>query len=147
MNRILFSVNPLDRTTDFMIVDGEVVKNESTRFQIEKQLNTFHHLKKIFSDDFFTIYKGDDFFVLNSFYKEKDEGDRQIYYVYKINDSLSIDQILGFLEKDSSVIERTIDKENVLKTLKLIKEHKNYKLLAKAILGIGIGILCYLLFK
>lgn len=148
MNRILFSPNPLDRTIDYLIVDGENVNNEKLRFQIEKQLNNFDHLKKIFSDQFLTLYKGDDSLIIKSFYKQKDESERQIYYVYKINTGLSIDQILEFLEKDSLMIGRTIDREQVLETLKLIKEHKNYKLLAGAILGIvAIGILSYLLFK
>ncbi|MGV0957233.1 hypothetical protein ACTS91_12630 [Empedobacter falsenii] len=130
MERILFSPNPSDRSQDFMVINGTIENDKFKRSKIGKEIVDYDNLKKLFSDDFCTVYKGDDFIVLRSLYKERDEANRLIYYVYKIDSKIDIEEILNHLEKDSKAIERTFDREAVVQILSNIKKSPNYKLLA-----------------
>lgn len=128
MKRILVSQNENNNGTDYIVIDGKLENSEEVIRQVSKKIFSTDNWRRIHKDDFLEVKKNGNELLLKSYYEDKDIAGRSIYYLYVIeNDDDDIDAVLGFLEKDSEVINRTLDKERTLQTIKSIKSDKKLK--------------------
>lgn len=149
MKRILLSQSENTDGSDYIIVDGVLIKNEAESLNYFKVINNDKDFKEIYKDDFVNIKRKDNQILIYSHYIEKDKAGRNIFYLYLINDKDDdFDKIIEDLEEDSKVINRTIDREKVLKSFEKIKNNKSTKKKINGLILAFFGILLIgLLFK
>lgn len=150
MERILVSQNENNNGTDYLIVNGLLLKDEDSVVKYGRILSKTDQWEELYKDEFLEIRKNDKKLVFKSFYYDKDIVGRSIYYLYIIEkEQENYEQILEQLREDSFIIERTFDKDRVLELISRMENNNSAKkkINQYLIIGIGIAFLIYLLTK
>ncbi|MBS1570795.1 MAG: hypothetical protein JST62_00155 [Bacteroidetes bacterium] len=148
MERILMTQNEYNNGTDYIVVDGKLIENKDSIMQYNKEFSDILKWKKLASDNDIEIRKNRNRILFKSFYNENDVVGRSIYYMYLIDKDSDYNTLIDFLENDSKVINRTIDRMAVDRMIETLKKNQNLKrLLNLSILLIVIGIAMFLIFK
>ena len=85
-------------------------------------------------------------YFLTSYYNNEDNIGRKMSYVYIVDYPVTINNILDYLKKDSKLINKDFDQENIELIISKINKNKNLKkiisliLIAISILGVIIYI-------
>lgn len=149
MKRVLISQNERNNGTDYLIVDGNLIQDEDNVAYYGRIFSNTDKWKEFFKDDFIEIRKDKNQLLIKSFYEDKDIAGRVIYYMYLVEDQDSIETILNYLEQDSKVIERSFDRERVLKIIERINTNDRLKksIIKYVAIAFGAVTLVYLLTK
>ena len=145
MKRILFSQNESAIKDDHFVIDGVVELNNGSLISQKafQQVNDVQNWKIDYKNSNLEIRKKGRFLSIKSHYKNKDEEDRYIYYIYNMETS-NYKTLINYLKEDSI----KINKEVAFETEKLIQEIKRSKSLTGLFLGIIATILIsYVLWK
>lgn len=145
MKRILFSQNESAIKDDHFVIDGVVELNNGSIISQRafQQVNDVQNWKLDYKDSNLEIRKKGRFLSIKSYYKNKDEEDRYIYYIYNVETS-NYRKMIDYLKEDSL----KINKEVAFETEKLIQEIKKSKSLIGIFLGVIMTILIsYVLWK
>lgn len=151
--RFLLTQNENNNGISYVLEDGKLVNEGFTKNEIVKKILEGQSLKTIYHDDFVKVRTNEkDVVFIDSFYDTCDVEGRKIYYMYLIKgENDSWEKIVDWLEKDSNILQREFNQEN-LKNLKLDKKlKKKVSNLVVGIIGfgaiVGFGALVYLLSK
>lgn len=149
MKRILVSQNENNDGSDYLIVDGEIVNDNSKLVYYGRHFAKTDEWKEVYKDDFLEVRQEKNHLLLKSFYKNKDVIGRAIYYMYIVEETDNLDTILSFLEKDSKLINREFDNKQTKIIIDRINSNDRVKKkFTKLILvAVGIAILIALLSK
>lgn len=143
MKRILISQNEKNDGTDYVIVNGQLIKDEDLCLQHYRELRKSDTWKKDYKDDFLELKSNNNQILLKSHYSDKDNVNRNIYYTYLIENTDDFETVIRYLEKDSQVINREIDREGTLHVINKIKTNNKIKSKINQILiilfTVGIG--------
>ena len=134
MKRILISQNEENDGTEYVVVDGELIKDKDLCLQYYREVRKSDAWKQNFKNDFLVLKSSNNKIFLKSHYSDKDDANRNIYYTYLIENNDNFETILTQLEEDSKIINRKIDKEKTLAVIEKIKTDKNLKLKLNQIL-------------
>lgn len=140
MERILMSQNENNNGTDYIIVNGILIQDDSASNYIDKISIAASKFNTRYKDKFITIKQGEGKILLSSHYVDKDKIGRSIYYSYLIDKQSSWKDILDYLEQDSKAINRTINRENTLKFKDKVGVSAGVSTGVRIGIGIGIGI-------
>src|SRR5690554_5287303 len=113
MERVLVSQNERNNGTDYLIVNGKITTDEDKVVYYGRKFSKTDGWDKVYKDEFIEIKKQQNQLLIKSFYNERDTINSIIYYMYLIEENDNIETILNHLEKDSQLINRTFDKEQV----------------------------------
>lgn len=132
IKRILYSQHENVIKDDYYVIDGVLeydnVSNLSlTAFQIIKETENW---KEIYKEDNLVIRQKGNYLNIKSYYLNKDESGRYMFYVYYV-ESNEIQEMLDLLKSDSEII----NKELAFETLQLIKKIKSIKKLRIVIIS------------
>ena len=132
IKRILYSQHENVIKDDYYVIDGVLeydnVSNLSlTAFQIIKETENW---KEIYKEDNLVIRQKGNYLNIKSYYLNKDESGRYMFYVYYV-ESNEIQEMLDLLKSDSAII----NKELAFETLQLIKKIKSIKKLRIVIIS------------
>lgn len=149
MKRVLISQNENNNGTEYIIVNGKIEINYDRIVEYGRILSKTDDWEEIHNEDFLEIRKNEKQLLIKSFYKDKDIVGRSIYYLYLIDENDNYDLILDYLEQDSKLINRTVDR---FRTTELINKLKNSAKIKKKIntyllIALGLAVLIYLLTK
>ena len=149
MKRVLVSQNENNNGTEYLIINGKIETNKDSIVEYSRIISKTDDWEELHNEDFLEIRKNKNQILLKSFYNDKDIVGRSIYYLYLVDKNDNYDVILDFLEQDSKLIKRTIDRE---RTEELIKKIKNSTKIKKKInqyllIGLGLAVLVYLITK
>lgn len=149
MKRVLISQNENNNGTEYLIVNGKIETNENSILEYSRIISKTDDWKVVHSEDFLEIRKNENQILIKSFYNDKDIVGRSIYYLYLIDENDNYDVILDFLEQDSKLIKRTIDRERTENLLEKIKNDAKIKkkINQYLLIGLGLAFLVYLLTK
>lgn len=147
MKRILVSQNENNSGAGYLIVNGELLDNEDKIVYYGRVFSSTDEWKKLYKDDFLEIKQQENQLLIKSFYNDKDVAGRIIYYMYLIEETDNIETILNHLEKDSQLINRTFDKEQVQNIIEQINNKEGLKknLIKYIAVAVGALALIYLL--
>jgi hypothetical protein len=122
MERILMSQHEDNNGTDYVVLNGKLLQDrDDIREYVRKIIDT-EDFKVKYSDEYITISQKDNKILFSSNYENKDNVGRKIYYMYLIDDSVDLETILEYLERDSMVLNRQFDRE---KTIEIIDRIRN----------------------
>ena len=125
MKRVLVSQNENNNGTDYLIVDGVLANNEDKVVYYGRIFSKTDDWNELYKDNFLEVRQQNNQLLIKSFYNDKDVVGRSIYYMYLVEDKLdNFDTILGFLEKDSQLINRNLDREHTQEIIAKIKNNK-----------------------
>lgn len=142
MKRVLVSQNEYNSGTDYLIVDGKLLTDENSILKYSNIISQTDHWEEVYRDDYMEIRKNENQLLLKSFYKDKDIVGRAIYYLYLVEDEFdNIDNILNYLESDSQLIERILDREHTQRIVDKIKNDKKIKKKIIKLIVIALGVL------
>lgn len=127
MKRILISQNEKNNGEDYVVVDGQLINDEDLCLKYSKKVRETDNWKQNYRDDFLELKSNNTAIFIKSHYLNKDSGNRNIYYMYLIEQNDDLDMVLEFLEKDSKMIHREIDKEKTKEIINKIKANKRLK--------------------
>jgi hypothetical protein len=127
MKRLLISQNETNNGEDYVVADGKLITDQDLCLQYYRKLKETENWKQNYKDDFFELKSNNKDILLKSHYIEKDNIDRNIYYMYYVKKNDDLNVVLEFLEKDSQKISRNIDKEKTLRIINKIKTNKKLK--------------------
>ncbi len=148
MKRILISQNETNNSEDYVVVDGEIIRDKDLALQYYRKLKETDNWKQDFQDDFLELKSNDKDVLIKSHYLDKDNLNRNIYYMYYVEKNDDLNEILNYLEIDSQKIDRNVDKEKTLVIINKIKGNNKIKsIFYKLILILAAASLAYSLFK
>lgn len=138
MKRILFSQNEDAIKDDYFVIDGVVeLDNVSDLSQKAfEKINDVENWNVVYRNPKLEIRKKGQFLSIKSHYKDKDDADRYIFYIYyvKTNDYR---EMIDYLKKDSLKINKNV----AFETEKLINEINECKSLRNTFIGLLAAIL------
>ena len=148
MKRVLVSQNEKNNGKDYLIVDGKLLTDDKNVIKYGRIISKTDEWEEIYRDDYLEIRKNENQLLLKSFYNDKDIVGRSIYYLYMVDEEFdNIDSILGYLEQDSQLINRTYDRERTQDIVAKIKNSDEIKgkLIKYMAIALGAILLGYLL--
>ena len=147
MERVLVSQNERNNGTDYLIVNGKITNDEDKVVYYGRKFSKTDDWDKVYKDEFIEIKKQQNQLLIKSFYNERDNINSIIYYMYLIEENDNIETILNHLEKDSQLINRTFDKEQVQNIIEQINSKEGLKknLIKYIAVAVGALALIYLL--
>ena len=147
MERVLVSQNERNNGTDYLIVNGKITTDEDKVVYYGRKFSKTDDWDKVYKDEFIEIKKQQNQLLIKSFYNERDNINSIIYYMYLIEETDNIETILNHLEKDSQLINRTFDKEQVQNIIEQINSKEGLKknLIKYIAVAVGALALIYLL--
>lgn len=147
MERVLVSQNERNNGTDYLIVNGKITNDEDKVVYYGRKFSKTDDWDKVYKDEFIEIKKQQNQLLIKSFYNERDNINSIIYYMYLIEENDNIETILNHLEKDSQLINRTFDKEQVQNIIEQINSKEGLKknLINYIAVAVGALALIYLL--
>jgi hypothetical protein len=148
MKRVLVSQNEKNNGKDYLIVDGKLLTDDKNVIKYGRIISKTDEWEEIYRDDYLEIRKNENQLLLKSFYNDKDIVGRSIYYLYMVDEEFdNIDSILGYLEQDSQLINRTYDRERTQDIVGKIKNSDEIKgkLIKYMAIALGAILLGYLL--
>lgn len=130
MKRILISQNETNNNTDYVLEDGNLIKDEGIISDLHYEVtNSYLNAKMIYEKGDLRVKKIENKIIIQSYYNDTDVIGRRIFYMFYIDDfkTLSPEDMIEFLKQDSQVLSRSINeydetnlKENLKKVLNVI---------------------------
>jgi len=128
MERILISQNENNDGTDYVVVNGGLVRDEDLSLKYYRELRKSDNWKQVYKDEFLEFRSNNNQILLKSHFLDKDNVNRNIYYTYYISNNDSFETVLNQLENDSNVINRKVDRDRTLEIIKGFKSNKSLRL-------------------
>lgn len=138
MKRILYSQNESTIKDDYFVIDGKTELNNTSNSSLQafQIIRSTEDWKIEYKDADLEIRKKDNFLSIKSNYKNKDELDRYLFYIYYVETN-DYKQMIDFLKDDSL----KINKEVAFETEKLIDKINKNTNLKKIMIGIIVAII------
>lgn len=138
MKRVLFSQNESPLKDDYFVIDGILENNNLSDLSLEafKLINSIENWKVVYGDSEIKIQKNGKFLSIKSHYKDLDDSDRFLFYIYfvELND---IGIMLDYLKQDSEKIDKNLAFE-ASELISKIKKKENFK---KIMIGIFVSLI------
>jgi hypothetical protein len=133
MKRILYSQSENAIKADYFVIDGDIELDNVSNLSLEafKIVNDVESWKVFYRDPDLEIRKKGKFLGFKSHYKNKDDSNRNMFYIYYMETS-NIQQMLDSLKEDSL----KINKELAFETEKLIEKLNKNPDIKKILIGI-----------
>lgn len=148
MKRILISQNEKNDGTDYVVVDGQLINDKDLHQEYYNKVKETRNWKQSFKNDFLELKSNNNNILINSHYLDKDNVNRNIFYIYLIENKDNLEDILEYLDKDSKLINRNVDREKTLEIINRIKANKGIKLnLANLLLVLAAAGFVYFIIK
>lgn len=149
MERILVSQHEENNGTDYVILNGNLLKDSTEVMQYAKKVIDVDDFRIMYSDEYLTISQKENKILFSSHYENRDNAGRKIYYLYLIDKQDNLETILDYLEKDSMALQRNFDREKTLEIIQKIKNNSTLKnnLTQWILLGIAVLGAVYLISK
>lgn len=148
MERILISQSEKNDGTDYTVVNGKLISDENLKFNYFKLLDNLEK-KLIYNDDYLRIEKVKKAILLTSVFTGEDNVGRKISYMYLIDKSNQVFEILKYLEEDAKVLNRKLDSEQTKKIVHFLNNNIPVKIEMNKILLlslIGISVIASILY-
>ena len=127
MKRLLLSQNENNNGVNYIVLNGEVLPKSPDNLQYIQLFSDTKNYYEIYKDNFLTIKERKNSIMFSSHYTNKDNLERQIFYMYLLDEKKDLQQILQLLISDSKMINRTIDFEKTLQIVKKIEKNNILK--------------------
>lgn len=133
MKRILYSQNESTTKDDYFVIDGNTELNNTSNSSLQafQIIRSTEDWKIQYKDADLEIRKKGNFLSIKSHYKNKDELDRYLFYIYYV-EANDYRQMINLLKEDSL----KINKELAFETEKLIDKLNKNAGLKKILIGI-----------
>ncbi|MCU7569504.1 hypothetical protein JSO62_10155 [Riemerella anatipestifer] len=139
MERILISQREDASTNELLVYNGLLITDKNEVLKHAKKVIYNDDFKQVYKDDFVKVKVKDNRLYLSSYYTNKDNVGRRIHYTYLIDAKDNLDVVLSYLEKDSEVLDRQIEKDKIRNIIEQIKTNEILKnRLSKLFLGMSI---------
>ena len=146
MIRVLLSQKETNSSEEYVVANGKLVDNNKARYY--NQMQRAHNWKTVYKNEFLELKKNKGKLFIKSHYIDKDNLNRNIFFVYMSSNyhdmlSLAID-----LKKDSEIINRKLDLKKIQESLLDCEKKERQKRISKTIfmLLVIIGVI-YLILK
>jgi guanylate kinase len=146
MKRVLKVQNENNEGKNYFIIDGKLLLDSDDNHKYIRFISETENYKIIYKDDIVLIRQKGNLILLTSYYNNEDNIGRKMSYVYIVDYPVTINNILDYLKKDSKLINKDFDQENIELIISKINKNKNLKkiisliLIAISILGVIIYI-------
>ena len=146
MKRVLKVQNENNEGKNYFIIDGKLLLDSDDNHKYIRFISETENYKIIYKDDIVLIKQKGNLILLTSYYNNEDNIGRKMSYVYIVDYPVTINNILDYLKKDSRLINKDFDQENIELIISKINKNKNLKkiisliLIAISILGVIIYI-------
>jgi hypothetical protein len=146
MKRVLKVQNENNEGKNYFIIDGKLLLDSDDNHKYIRFISETENYKIIYKDDIVLIKQKGNLILLTSYYNNEDNIGRKMSYVYIVDYPVTINNILDYLKKDSKLINKDFDQENIELIISKINKNKNLKkiisliLIAISILGVIIYI-------
>ena len=146
MKKILKVQNENNEGKNYFIIDGKLLLDSDDNHKYIRFISETENYKIIYKDDIVLIKQKGNLILLTSYYNNEDNIGRKMSYVYIVDYPVTINNILDYLKKDSKLINKDFDQENIEFIISKINKNKNLKkiisliLIAISILGVIIYI-------
>ena len=146
MKRVLKVQNENNEGKNYFIIDGKLLLDSDDNHKYIRFISETENYKIIYKDDIVLIKQKGNLILLTSYYNNEDNIGRKMSYVYILDYPVTINNILDYLKKDSKLINKDFDQENIELIISKINKNKNLKkiisliLIAISILGVIIYI-------
>ena len=146
MKRVLKIQNENNEGKNYFIIDGKLLLDSDDNHKYIRFISETENYKIIYKDDIVLIKQKGNLILLTSYYNNEDNIGRKMSYVYIVDYPVTINNILDYLKKDSKLINKDFDQENIELIISKINKNKNLKkiifliLIAISILGVIIYI-------
>lgn len=146
MKRVLKVQNENNEGKNYFIIDGKLLLDSDDNHKYIRFISETENYKIIYKDDIVLIKQKGNLILLTSYYNNEDNIGRKMSYVYIVDYPVTINNILDYLKKDSKLINKDFDQENIEFIISKINKNKNLKkiisliLIAISILGVIIYI-------
>ena len=146
MKRVLKVQNENNEGKNYFIIDGKLLLDSDDNHKYIRFISETENYKIIYKDDIVLIKQKGNLILLTSYYNNEDNIGRKMSYVYIVDYPVTINNILYYLKKDSKLINKDFDQENIELIISKINKNKNLKkiisliLIAISILGVIIYI-------
>ena len=146
MKRVLKVQNENNEGKNYFIIDGKLLLDSDDNHKYIRFISETENYKIIYKYDIVLIKQKGNLILLTSYYNNEDNIGRKMSYVYIVDYPVTINNILDYLKKDSKLINKDFDQENIELIISKINKNKNLKkiifliLIAISILGVIIYI-------
>ena len=146
MKRVLKVQNENNEGKNYFIIDGKLLLDSDDNHKYIRFISETENYKIIYKDDIVLIKQKGNLILLTSYYNNEDNIGRKMSYVYIVDYPVTINNILDYLKKDSKLINKDFDQENIELIISKINKNKKLKkiifliLIAISILGVIIYI-------
>lgn len=140
MKRVLKVQNENNEGKNYFIIDGKLLLDSDDNHKYIRFISETENYKIIYKDDIVLIKQKGNLILLTSYYNNEDNIGRKMSYVYIVDYPVTINNILDYLKKDSKLINKDFDQENIELIISKINKNKNLKKIISLIL-IAISIL------
>ncbi|WP_318639702.1 hypothetical protein [Flavobacterium ardleyense] len=111
MERVLISQNENNNGTDYLVLNGTLVKDLDTIVEYGRLIAETDAWQEIYKNNFIDVRKLKNQILIKSQYIDQDIAGRSIYYIYLVKEYDSFEKILEYLRRDSELLGRKFDKE------------------------------------
>ena len=145
MKRVLKVQNENNEGKNYFIIDGKLLLDSDDNHKYIRFISETENYKIIYKDDIVLIKQKGNLILLTSYYNNEDNIGRKMSYVYIVDYPVTINNILDYLKKDSKLINKDFDQENIELIISKINKNKNIKKIISLIL-IAISILWVIIY-
>ena len=145
MKRVLKVQNENNEGKNYFIIDGKLLLDSDDNHKYIRFISETENYKIIYKDDIVLIKQKGNLILLTSYYNNEDNIGRKMSYVYIVDYPVTINNILDYLKKDSKLINKDFDQENIELIISKINKNKNLKKIISLIL-IAISILWVIIY-
>ena len=145
MKRVLKVQNENNEGKNYFIIDGKLLLDSDDNHKYIRFISETENYKIIYKDDIVLIKQKGNLILLTSYYNNEDNIGRKMSYVYIVDYPVTINNILDYLKKDSKLINKDFDQENIELIISKINKNKNLKKIISLIL-IAISILVVIIY-
>src|SRR5690554_470576 len=124
MKRILISQNETNNNTDYVLENGKLIDDKGIGSDLHYEVaNSYLNAEMIYQNGDLRVKKIDNKIIIQSYYTDTDVAGRRIFYMFYIDDFKSItpEDIVEYLKKDSEMLSRSIDAEDEAKLRENLK--------------------------
>ncbi len=134
MKRVLKVQNENNEGKNYFIIDGKLLLDSDDNHKYIRFISETENYKIIYKDDIVLIKQKGNLILLTSYYNNEDNIGRKMSYVYIVDYPVTINNILDYLKKDSKLINKDFDQENIELIISKINKNKNLKKIISLIL-------------
>jgi hypothetical protein len=138
MKRVLKVQNENNEGKNYFIIDGKLLLDSDDNHKYIRFISETENYKIIYKDDIVLIKQKGNLILLTSYYNNEDNIGRKMSYVYIVDYPVTINNILDYLKKDSKLINKDFDQENIELIISKINKNKNLKKIKMLYFMLGI---------